>query len=200
MSQSTDKTLRKSSFICLFASTSCGEIFRSWTARQARSHVRTNLAEEGTPKLATFGPTIARRSPFGGTRKGTALPDLRAEAILWRRRVCCRIGCMLRTGRLLVDHTKGTEGSNLTLSATQSALQRKASGLLACKRCNIRNRSGRLPDHGHGNFRLFATLNSLDSNSSDILRQTPIFKTGQVGPNNRRYRPTSSVTSVISSF
>ena len=96
--------------------------------------------------------------------------------------------------------TKGTEGSNLTLSATQSALQRKASGLLACKRCNIRNRSGRLPDHGHGNFRLFATLNSLDSNSSDILRQTPIFKTGQVGPNNRRYRPTSSVTSVISSF
>ena len=57
-----------------------------------------------------------------------------------------------------------------------------------------------LPDHGHGNFRLFATLNSLDANSSDILRQTPIFKTGQVGPHNRRYRPTSSVTSVISSF
>jgi hypothetical protein len=100
--------------------------FSLWTGRHARSHVRTKFGRRRVPKLATFSRTIARRSPLGGTRKGTALPDLRAEAILWRRRACCRIGCMLRTGRLLVDHTKGTEGSNLTLSATQSELQRNS--------------------------------------------------------------------------
>ena len=92
------------------------------------------MAVEGTPKLAIFSPTIARCSPFGGIRKGTTLPALRAHAVLWRRRVCCRIGWMLRTRRLLGDHAKGTEGSNLNLSATQSALQRNPAAIPAKSR------------------------------------------------------------------
>jgi len=34
----------KISIYSLLTATSCGDIFRFWTARQARSHMRTNLA------------------------------------------------------------------------------------------------------------------------------------------------------------
>src|SRR5216683_3153210 len=69
-------------------------------------------------KTCDLGSTIARRSPFGGIRKGTVFPDSSSEAILRMRRVCCRICCMLRRQRLLAPDTKGNEGSNLNLSAS----------------------------------------------------------------------------------
>ena len=130
MSKSIGKNLRKSSSTCLFATTPCGEIFRFWTARQARSHERTNFAAERASKLATVSPIIATFSPFCKMRRGPTLLDLRAQAILWRRRVCCRIGRMLRTHRLLGDHTKGTDGSNSTRSAIQFGLQRNAAAFI----------------------------------------------------------------------
>jgi len=52
--KSMGKSLRKSPAIRLLTSTSCGDIFRFWTARQVRSHVRTNLAAERASRLATF--------------------------------------------------------------------------------------------------------------------------------------------------
>jgi hypothetical protein len=54
LSKRIGKNLRESSVIRHLTSTSCGDIFRSWTARQARSQVRTNLAAEMGSKLATF--------------------------------------------------------------------------------------------------------------------------------------------------
>ena len=53
--QKLGKNFRKTPAIRLLTSTSCGDILRFWTARQARSHVRTNLAAERASKLATFG-------------------------------------------------------------------------------------------------------------------------------------------------
>jgi len=73
--------LQKSSFTCLFATTPCGEIFRFWTGRHARSHLRTKFGRRRVPRLAIFSRTIARLSPLGETRKGTSLPICVFKAI-----------------------------------------------------------------------------------------------------------------------
>jgi len=76
----------------------------------------------------TFGPTIARGSPFGGIRKGAGF---------WIR--CLRKfsgGDVLQNlyvaqTSLLVADRKGNEGSNPTLSATQSGLRRNLAAIPA---------------------------------------------------------------------
>jgi hypothetical protein len=59
-------------------------------------------------KTCDLRSTIARRSPFGGIRKGTVFSDSSSAAILRMRRVCCRIRCMLRRQRLLAARHKRT--------------------------------------------------------------------------------------------
>jgi hypothetical protein len=78
----------------------------------------------GGPRRGHFQPR--NRQPFASRRnkKSTTFSLSVLKQILRRKRVSCRIRCMLRRHRLLAADTKGTEGSNLTPSAMQSGLQR----------------------------------------------------------------------------
>ena len=92
----------------------------------------TNWAQKGL-KTCVFSPTIAKRSPFGGVRKGTTFPNSGVHDILRMRRVWRRIRCMLRTHQALSGPTQGVMRVRIPISPPASLNRRETAPRFAAK-------------------------------------------------------------------